>query len=280
MGSFQKGSLIERIATQAAANSTLTLTDTSASYQRFTGTTTGQIVKLPSAATTLLVGQKYSVLNRSSTSISVQDGSSSLIATVFPGQDVDFRLVTAGSAAGVWDQSINTVYQNVGQIIQNWREDGSSPTPVLDSVNNLVYKFQPTGGNTDKVQNLYCAVKVPKSYSVGTQINMVVPFYSADTTGTGGLKTVTTLIRKTPGDIITSLTNQYTSTTSSQSLTVNGTLYNLTLDLTDASGNINSVAVTNDSLLLVNLSRALTDSSTLDLSVLVNSIEVIYTCTI
>lgn len=272
MGSFQKGSLIERLATQAVANSTLTLTQSSLSYQRFTGSTTGQIVKLPDA-TTLVVGQKYVVINRATVSIAVQDGSAAALATVIAGQDGEYRLVSGGTAAGVWISTVHTVFQSSGQVIQNWTEDGNSPTPALDAVQNRVYNYQ-----TTLAQNLYTVVRVPNSYVPGTQIKMLLAWYANNTnTGNVLMQTVATLIR--PGtDTFSTTTNQRTSTNATVVNPTANVLQATTLDLTDATGNINAVAVSAGHLILISLNRATPTGTDIlnDVSVMVNGTEVVF----
>lgn len=269
MGSFKDGVLLERVTTQAAASGTLSLTVTSTTYQRFTGSTSGQIVQLP-AATTLTVGQKYVIQNRATAPITVNDGSGSLLYLVPSGQDRTFQCYANGTTAGTWDTS-NSANSGGGGGSLQWIEDGNSPTPGLDAAENRIYNFDNGAG-----QLLYAAIKVPKSYSVGDQIFLLLPFYSPDSSGTALMQTVSTLIR--PGtDTFSSTTNQRTSTNSAISLgagTVNIPQM-VSFDLTDSSGNINGVPVAASNVIYIALTRG-TDTGASDLSVMVYAAEVTF----
>lgn len=152
-----------------------------------------------------------------------------------------------------------------------WIEQGNSPTP---NVENLVQNYLFASGLG---QELYALVKVSEYYSPGRQIKMVGSFYSPDSSGTALLQTVATLIRPAT-DAITSTANQRTSTNSAVTLGA-GTVdkpQKVTFDLTDASGQINSVAVSKGDLIIVKLTRG-TDTATSDLRALVYGAEVTLT---
>lgn len=83
------------------SNSTLTLTISDTTVYYFTGTTTGQIVRLP-VATTLQAGHVFEIWNSSTTSITVQDSTGAVIFTVFPSYYSELQLLNAATAAGVW----------------------------------------------------------------------------------------------------------------------------------------------------------------------------------
>lgn len=100
--------------TQAAANTTTTLTAASASVQYFTGATAGQIVRLPDA-TTLVVGQKYEIRNSNTTStIAVQDNAGNALDTspAVTGTSV-CHLLDNSTAAGIW--SVRTRFEPFAQ---------------------------------------------------------------------------------------------------------------------------------------------------------------------
>jgi hypothetical protein len=107
MGYFSRGALIERIESVVTSNGTTTLTASSKTFQRFTGTL-GQAVKLPAAAG-CAQGQQFTILNRSSGAISVSTNSNTFLVTIAAGYERTFRLadvanelwdVTAGAQAG------------------------------------------------------------------------------------------------------------------------------------------------------------------------------------
>lgn len=101
-GSYFKGpGLIEGFTTITSAAGTTTLTVASETKQIVTGSTT-QTIKLPDA-TTLPLGRKFLIINKSSGTVTVNDNSSSLVATVLANTQVEVHLRAAGSAAGTWD---------------------------------------------------------------------------------------------------------------------------------------------------------------------------------
>lgn len=97
---FKGVHLFETPTTQATAGGTTTLTLASQTVQRFTGTQ-NQTVVLPNA-TTLSVGMYFLIANDSTGVLTVNNASSGLVATVLASNSVSLRLITNGSAAGVW----------------------------------------------------------------------------------------------------------------------------------------------------------------------------------
>jgi len=186
----------------------------------------------------------------------------------------------AGRLAWVTDKSIVKVDTGAAWIAVGsgggggslqWIEEDNAPTPDIENLARI-YLFQASLGQT-----LYTVVKVPSSYVSGSPIKLRMPFYSNDTSGTALLQTVATLIRSGT-DAVTSTTNQRTSTNSGVSL--GGGTQNIPqevlFDLTDTSGQVNSVAVSAADLLIVALSRDTggTDTATSDLKALVYAAEV------
>jgi hypothetical protein len=268
MSFFKDGVLIERSTTTASSGTTVTLTVLSTVFQRFTGTA-AQTVKLPDA-TTLTVGQKYVLQNRSTAPMSVQDGSAAALFTIPSGQDRTFQIYTIATVAGTWDINSSGSGGGGGGSLQ-WTETQTAPTPLIDSASNRVYSFQ-----QGLSQSLSAVIKVPKSYSVGDQINLLLPFYTPDTTGTALMLTIAVLNR--PGtDAYTSGANVHTS--SNTAITLSGGTANIpqmvSFDLTDASGTINGVAVAPSNLLFVFLQRA-GDTGVSDLAALVYGAEVTF----
>lgn len=150
-----------------------------------------------------------------------------------------------------------------------WVEDDEAPLPAVE--NKLqVYLFQQA-----LAQKLYALVKVPSGYVTGSQIRMRLNFYSPGAANNVLIKTVSTLIR-VGIDLVTSTANQRTSTNAA--VTLSGVTTNipqaLVLDLTDASGQINAVAVSPGDLVIVQLTRDAADTSTDDARVPVYGAEV------
>lgn len=137
-----------------------------------------------------------------------------------------------------------------------WRT-GSAAAPVeATEYDQKVWKFQQGGG-----QSLYRLYKVPATYTPGVQIKLAINLYSPDTSGNVLLESLATLVR--PGtDAANSTTNQHASTNSA--LTMDATANKLReaiLDLTDATGNINGVAVQPGHEIRVELSRDAADTA-------------------
>jgi hypothetical protein len=99
----QANNLIENFATTATAAGTTTLSVSSAYNQQFTGSTT-QTVVLPDA-TTLVVGQQFAILNRSTGAVTVNNHGASLVATVGASTQAYITCTSIGSSNGTWDVS-------------------------------------------------------------------------------------------------------------------------------------------------------------------------------
>lgn len=88
--------------TQATAASTLTLVIGDAQQQFFTGTTAGQIVKLPT--TSVVAGVSYTLVNNSTQTIAVQSsGANAIITMAASTQGVFTALVATPTAAADWN---------------------------------------------------------------------------------------------------------------------------------------------------------------------------------
>lgn len=95
--------LIENFATQATAASSTILTVSSAKIQQFTGVTT-QICVLPDA-TTLVIGQQFFLMNRSSGIVTVNASGGGLVKAMAGDSQILLTVTDIGSAAGTWDFS-------------------------------------------------------------------------------------------------------------------------------------------------------------------------------
>jgi len=92
---------IDVFETQATVNGTLSLTATNSSFQYFTGTTAGQILKMPDA-TTLQNGMVYEFYNQSTQTIAVQDSTGAALFTLSSLSIAYVRLQTNSTVAGGW----------------------------------------------------------------------------------------------------------------------------------------------------------------------------------
>lgn len=148
-----------------------------------------------------------------------------------------------------------------------WTVDGPLAPIVKTEFNNEVYVFE-----NDVSQYIYCTVKVPETYVAGNQIFMYVSHYHQASSATQLLTALTTLLPH--GTAFDDITNQHTSTNSAVA-GGNKVLIKAEIDLTDASGEINSVAVSPGDLLVVRLGRG-GDTSSDDISMIPSSTEVTF----
>jgi hypothetical protein len=93
----------ESFATTTTAAGTTALTVASNKVQQFTGTTT-QTVTLPDC-TTLTVGFNFSILNRSTGSVTVNNNAGTTLQVMIAGTQALFVCTSTASAAGAWDIS-------------------------------------------------------------------------------------------------------------------------------------------------------------------------------
>jgi hypothetical protein len=159
-----------------------------------------------------------------------------------------------------------------GGFTPQWNNDTNAP---LFSVVNGVPRWD---FDQAAVQSLYCLIKVPNGYAGAKPITMRSFFTNQDSSTNNVLfQTLTTLIK--PGtDLLSSTTNQRTSTNTAkvQSPTLTGKIQVVVNDLTDTSGNINGVAVTPGDTLLVTFFRNASDTSLVASSFLPTSTEVTF----
>jgi hypothetical protein len=132
-----------------------------------------------------------------------------------------------------------------------WIEGGNAPTLTFENEIE-VYEFEPALS-----QALYLAIRVPASYTAGNQVRLRILWTCAATSGDALIRSVSTLIRSET-DEITSTTNQRTSTNTAITLTASNDLepQKVILDLTDSSGQINSVAVAAGDLIKVKVEES------------------------
>lgn len=106
MGYFKRGALVERFTSTATSGGTLTLTNTSTTFQHLTGTSDHTVV-LPDATTlqggsSNSGGTKFHILNASSGKITVNRNGGTLLLVVPPFSTAMLQLVDDSSAAGTW----------------------------------------------------------------------------------------------------------------------------------------------------------------------------------
>lgn len=154
-----------------------------------------------------------------------------------------------------------------------WLTDEAGISPLDEIANNMrVWTFQ-----QGATQKLFALIKVPSSYNAGDQIRMLLSAFSISTANNWLLQSLATLIRKNT-DAITTTTNQRTSTNTELTNTVSNQMREVSLDLTSATGTINSVSVAAGDIILVQVTRATTvgTDDTADLKVVQEGTEVTF----
>lgn len=145
---------------------------------------------------------------------------------------------------------------------------GTAPIEDTEEYGGIPWQFAPT-----LAQELYSQIVVPQSYSAGSPISLYVPAYSPSSSGTQLMKAVATLIR--PGTTaVDSTTNQRTTTNAALTNTVAKQDRTHVLDVTDTSGQINSVAVAAGDRIKVKLYRDAADTDTANVRVPKNGFDV------
>lgn len=170
-------------------------------------------------------------------------------------------MIRFNSTLGVYEGYKSGAWSSLGSAggggSLQWVESDNAPSPTIDSMGNRTFSFE-----AGLAQTLYTAIKVPKSYTAGSPIKLLVPFYHPDASGTCLFQTVATLIR--PGtSAYNSTTNQRTSTNSAVSLGA-GTQnipQMVEFDISSSSGQINGQAIAADDIIYIALSRG-TDTAT------------------
>jgi hypothetical protein len=150
----------------------------------------------------------------------------------------------------------------------SWHEPSGLAPLTTEENNQEVSLFSQAG--SDK---LVLWVKVPNSYLSGRQIKLKITAYSPSSSNTFLMTSVTTLIRKNI-DAVSSSTNQRTSTNAALTNTVVDQMREIELDLTSATGTINSVSVSAGDMLKIELTRG-TDTDTDDVRFVKSATEML-----
>lgn len=126
--------------------STMTLVNTSAFCEEFTGTTAGQIVKLPDA-TTCQQGHRVEFWNNSTTSIVIQDNGATTLLALSVFQQALFVLDTNGSAAGTWLFTFTdyTPNQNLASQSTSFDDFVAGTASGVTTLGSLRWVIQTTG---------------------------------------------------------------------------------------------------------------------------------------
>lgn len=264
--------------TDVATAATIASLASATGFVKFTGATATALQGVGSG----FDGKQIMIYNGSSAVVTVKNQNASAAAAdrIITSTGGDFPLSAGQSVTLVYDSNQSRwVFASSaggsgggGGGSLEWIEDDSSPVAALDS-HFRVYQY-PSFSVSAVAQQIYAAVKVPQSYVSGSQIKMYLSAYSPDNSGTFLMQTVSTLVR-TGVDVISSTTNQRTSTNGAIALGV-GTVnipQAITFDITDVAGAIGGVAVSAGDTILVKLTRG-SDSGASDVSVPVFGAEV------
>jgi hypothetical protein len=189
-GNVTFNSVIEAVASTATAAGTTTLTVASAQTQQFTGTNT-QTVVLPNA-TTLQVGQQFTVANRSTGAVTVNSTGGSLVQTMAASSQATYTLITNGTAAGTWD---------VAYSITNAGSGGGTVTSAS------VVTANGFGGT---VANPTTTPAITITTSVNGLIKGNGTALAAAVAGTDYLGPANYIVRETPGGTVNGSTTAFT----------------------------------------------------------------------
>lgn len=166
-------------------------------------------------------------------------------------QDADIVLIesAANSYAKRKVQITNLISGSGGGSFQ-WQLGDVAPIDEFD--NNLDVLSFP---HTNSLAEIYAMAIVPAKYRAGDQIQLIgSKIYTTASSGNILIKAVTTLLRD--GDIVTSLTNQHTSTNTELTISAANAIVDVgNIDLTDGSGQINGIAVQPSDVIKIRLYR-------------------------
>lgn len=129
--------LIEGFTTTATAAGTTTLTVASTYAQQFTGVTT-QTVVLPDC-TTLVIGQAFIILNRSSGIVTVNANGGGLVQAVAASSQALVTCTNIGTAAGAWDSNYSApsgsgTVTSVAMTVPTFLSIGGSPVTTTGTL--------------------------------------------------------------------------------------------------------------------------------------------------
>jgi hypothetical protein len=146
-------------------------------------------------------------------------------------------------------------------------------SPVRSFLANMpVYSF---GAGLD--QSLYVTVNIPSSYVAGKPVKLKIKAFNEDTSGTILISALAVLVRAEVDDY-DSTTNTHSSTNSAITMSAanDKEMQKITLDLSSATGTVNSEAIAAGDVLIVRIYRN-TDTATGDVQYVMGSEELTLT---
>jgi hypothetical protein len=152
-----------------------------------------------------------------------------------------------------------------------WMGDTDAPLEEVE-FNEKVWKYG-SGGS----QYLYLYMKVPSSYTAGVQVRMRLGLYSSASSFTIGFTSISYLYENNVTDLSTVSANTHTSTPTPLTNTVSYAFREIVMDITDATGQINSVAIAAGDIIKVRLERNAAQTDTADLRFIPSATEILWT---
>lgn len=181
MGAFKQGVDIQKSVSTATSGGTTSLVYNSAEIQIFTGTA-NHTVQLPDA-TTLVVGRKYEVNNRSTGTITVNDGGGGLLKTIAAGSQARFRVYSIGSVAGSWDSSSSSSGGGSGLSNSDYLSvTGAKAGSYSDVTRFIKVNPQEIGGN---YWSTAASLPTAKAFCSAISLNGYLYAPGGDTSGAG-----------------------------------------------------------------------------------------------
>lgn len=172
-------------ATQVTSNSTITLTVASPHVQHFSGTTAGQIVKLP-VATTLGTGQRFDFYNLSTQTVTIQNSAGTVLLNLIANSSVQFLLTDASTSIGTWVYR-STVLGTAAGIIQYHVVSSASFAPGTGDI--LV-----TGMTVTPVAGTYAIWYNGSSQIVTNNITVTTSIFNGTNQITDSIRTATSSV--------------------------------------------------------------------------------------
>jgi hypothetical protein len=175
---------------------------------------------------------------------------------------------TPSAAADTLSKGYGDTYYAPGMIVSSWAPGTISP---VESVENgeKVWLFSQAQAGTEK---LHLFLKVPHGYQAGNQISLRIAHYSPSSSNTQLLRAVAYLIRKGTATAVSSTTNSHTSTNAAITNALADRYWEVALDLSSSTGQVNSVAIAAGDMLRVELYRG-SDTDTADIRLIPSATE-------
>lgn len=186
------------------------------------------------------------------------------------GVDLQFKSLTEGAHIDFTSTSteINAKVKNIATPQLNWVKDTNGP--ITEFVDGFLFE----SFDNVSAQEIYAIINVPNTYAVGSQITLKNgEFFCAGVSpSTVQFQSISTLINSTT--VLGTYTNNYTSTNGAVTLSATSNLITSigNIDLTNASGQINAVAVQPGDKIRVKLYR-IASGSTSDARLIMDSLE-------